>query len=104
LSVVGIAGAAVFAIIYASDDERDETTRLVFTAMLPLFGTWVGTVLAFYFARENLQAATKSNPASTESSLRLIHGFTPETPVQEAMIPLASIDSHKLPAGDDGKT
>jgi hypothetical protein len=102
LSVVGIAAASVVAIVYATADGRDETTQLVFSAMLPLFGTWVGTVLAFYFARENLQAATRSITATTESALRLARvGFAPETPVQDAMIPLARIDAHKLPPDGD---
>ena len=102
-SVVGIAATSLFAVIYAADDERDETTRLVFSAMLPLFGTWVGTVLAFYFARENLQAATRSVTASTENALRLVRSFAPETPVQEAMIPLTRIDTHKLAPGGDAR-
>jgi hypothetical protein len=34
--------------------------RYVFTALLPLLGTWVGTILAFYFSTENFQAASDS--------------------------------------------
>jgi hypothetical protein len=30
------------------------------TTVLPVIGTWVGTVLAFYFSKENLDAATRS--------------------------------------------
>jgi hypothetical protein len=33
---------------------------MVFTAVLPLFGAWVGTILAFYFGKENFEAATRS--------------------------------------------
>jgi hypothetical protein len=32
----------------------------VLTILLPVIGTWVGTVLAFYFGKENLDAATRS--------------------------------------------
>lgn len=41
--------------IIESDDRR-----LVFTTMTGLIGTWVGAVIAFYFGRENFEAATKS--------------------------------------------
>ncbi|MGH3082776.1 MAG: hypothetical protein ACRDNP_01730 [Gaiellaceae bacterium] len=67
---------------------------MVFTAVLPLFGTWVGTVLAFYFARENFQAAT-------ESTLRLSGRPEPRTPVQQVMIPKSQITSFDLKPGDD---
>lgn len=33
--------------------------ELVFNALIPLFATWVGTVLAYYFGRENLEAANR---------------------------------------------
>lgn len=34
--------------------------KIVFDSLLPVFGTWVGTLLAFYFSKENFEAATKS--------------------------------------------
>lgn len=81
----GIVGASIFAIvitsavaILAAGDDRAETSRLVFSAVLPLLGTWVGTVLAFYFARENLQAATESTIA--------LAGLETATPVTRVMI------------------
>ena len=30
------------------------------SAVLPLFGSWVGTILAFYFTKENFEAASRS--------------------------------------------
>lgn len=80
VSVAGITVIAVAAIAFAGAKNRPETSRLVFTAVLPLFGTWVGTVLAFYFARDNLQAAT-------ESTLRLSGINDPAKPVTSVMIP-----------------
>ena len=35
-------------------------SRMVFNALLPLLGTWVGTVLAYYFSRKNFEAASQS--------------------------------------------
>ena len=78
-SVVGIALISTVAILTAGAS-RSETSRLVFSAVLPLLETWVGTVLAFYFARENLAAAT-------ESTLALQGRAETATPVTNVMIP-----------------
>lgn len=82
---VGIVGASIAGVVITSGiaigfagGSRAETSRLVFSSVLPLFGTWVGTVLAFYFARENLQAATESTLA--------LAGLETATPVTRVMI------------------
>lgn len=95
VSVSGIFVVSVVAIGFATSSDRPEVTQLVFASVLPLLGTWVGTVLAFYFARENLQVAT-------ESSIRLA-GRTPEpeTPVRDVMIPKAQIISFDLEQGQE---
>jgi hypothetical protein len=90
-SIVGIVLISVMAIALAGST-RAETSRLVFSAVLPLFGTWVGTVLAFYFARENLQAAT-------ESTLRLA-GIEAGTPVSRVMIRDTDFTAYDLGAND----
>jgi hypothetical protein len=77
-SIVGVVGLSAVAIL-AAGDERPETSRLVFSAVLPLLGTWVGTVLAFYFARANFEAATESTLA--------LAGIETATPVSRVMIP-----------------
>ena len=95
-SVVGIAGVAALAIIFAKDGtQRADTTRLIFTSMLPLFGTWVGTVLAFYFTRDSLEAATES----TLSTLRASGTFDDGTPVTSVMIPVSKIAAMRVAAG-----
>ena len=55
LSAVVLIGAAIDA-KYALGD----AVQLVFAAVLPLLGTWVGTVLAYYFSKDNFEAASKS--------------------------------------------
>jgi hypothetical protein len=91
-SVVGIVIVASVAIVFA-DDDRAEASRLVFSSVLPLLGTWVGTVLAFYFARENLAAAT-------ESTLRLA-GRELATPVTDVMIRQSEWLTYNLAEGED---
>jgi hypothetical protein len=63
-----------------------------FSAVLPLLRTWVGRVLAFYFARENFQAAT-------ESTLRLA-GLETATPVTRVMIRESDFVAYDLGTGD----
>lgn len=39
-------------------EEKNLAAEKIFNALLPMFATWVGTVLAFYFGRENFEAAS----------------------------------------------
>jgi CBS domain-containing protein len=96
---VAIVGASIVAIVAISavaialaGGSRPDTSRLVFSSVLPLLGTWVGTVLAFYFARENFQAAT-------ESTLKLA-GIETATPVTRVMIREADFVAYDLGTGD----
>jgi hypothetical protein len=91
-SVLGLAAISIVAIQLGGDD-RARTTQLVFSSLLPLFGTWVGTVLAFYFARENLAAATESTLRITAAAAN------PQASVLQAMLPRARITSHDLASG-----
>lgn len=43
-----------------SNDDKLDAAHFVFVSLLPLFGTWIGTLLAFYFSKENLDTATRS--------------------------------------------
>jgi hypothetical protein len=56
-SMLIIAAVSGLAIGLAKDPAA--SAKDVFTTVLPVLGTWVGTVLAFYFARENLEAAAR---------------------------------------------
>lgn len=54
-SIVAVATLGVTTLL------QDKTqTTLVFSALLPLLGSWVGTILAYYFSKENFEAATRS--------------------------------------------
>jgi hypothetical protein len=68
--------------------------------LLPLLGTWVGTILAFYFSKENFEAASRS---VTEMAKQM----TPQqklaaTPVQAQMVPKARMFFATLPDGGPG--
>jgi hypothetical protein len=96
-SIGGIVVTAIVAI--AVSDDRAGTTQLVFSAMLPLFGTWVGTVLAFYFARENLDAATRSAESAARSAA-VLTGRELATPVTQVMIREAQFHAYDLGGQD----
>jgi hypothetical protein len=94
--VVGMSFACILAIsglAIGFADDRSEVSKTVFTAVLPVLGTWVGTVLAFYFARENLEAATSS-------TLRLT-GRETSSPVTAVMIKEVDFIALDVPAGTD---
>jgi hypothetical protein len=63
----------------------DEATN-VFNIIIPVVSTWVGTVLAYYFSKENFDAATKS---VTELARLTTQEKLQSIPVNEKMIPLA---------------
>ena len=89
-SILGVVALSVVALAFA--DDQEQASQLVFSAVLPLFGTWVGTVLAFYFARENLEAATQSTLALT--------GRETATPVAQVMIRADDFVAYDLGTGD----
>jgi hypothetical protein len=37
-----------------------DSATLILSTVLPLLGTWVGTVLAFYYTKENFESASRS--------------------------------------------
>lgn len=82
----------------ASTKDQD-MGRQVFSILAPLFGTWVGTILTFYFTRENFKEAN-------EAVTRLVQKVTPEqrlaqTPARDVMMPRASIRIRTLKEGEN---
>ena len=59
-SIVTVCILAVLVIVCSGCKDDGEAARYVLTAVLPLLGTWVGTVLAFYFAKESLETAART--------------------------------------------
>jgi hypothetical protein len=83
---------AIF-ILYNPVKNTDGTVSINFPfigqTLLPLWGTWIGTVLAFYFGKANFEAATKSyqdvikNLSPEEKIAKLL--------VKDVMLPLKDI-------------
>jgi hypothetical protein len=73
-----------------------EAAQLIFTSILPLLGTWVGTVLAFYFTKESLEAANRTTLETIRSVSQRLEG----TRVADKMIPASAIIHATIPAGN----
>lgn len=105
LSLVGI---IVLSIKILSVDQGDpvkslETAKTVFSSILPMLATWVGTVLAFYFSRENFESANRNvremvNKITSMDKLQSV-------PVSKVLIPIKDIDYFRFSAEkpDEGK-
>jgi hypothetical protein len=87
LVIVAILGVVsiIFSTIWSDKTETVANVKDILTMLLPLIGTWVGTVLAFYFSKDNFKAASDSTKAlfsefrSSEEKLKTI-------PVKDIMI------------------
>ncbi|WP_434639461.1 hypothetical protein ACMYSK_00795 [Klebsiella sp. I138] len=91
-----LASIAIFAAYKgsATGSEKFNNIKDILTMILPLIGTWIGTVLAFYFSRENYVAAA-------QQSANLIRQLTPEQrlqsiPVTEVMLDMSADTTLKL--------
>ena len=87
ISLIAVTVLGTIAIIHS--DNKGSSAQSILTMVLPMIGTWVGTVLAFYFGKEQLEAATRSVTAIAQQ-------LTPEeklksTKVTSTMIPRAEM-------------
>lgn len=96
LAITGLLGiTAILVAINAPDvDKRFTFIKDVLTMLLPLIGTWVGTVLAFYFSKENFVAAA-------DQTANLVRQLTPEQrlesiSVTDVMLDMPSSTTTKL--------
>ena len=60
-------------------------------ALLPLFGTWVGTVLAYYFSKDNFQAASESTKAMSQALIGQLDQKLKSIKITDAWIPYDQI-------------
>src|SRR5262245_6279585 len=84
ISIIGVVilGATI---IIVNDDSVTQRAKTVLNAVLPLLGTWVGTVLAYFFSRENFETASRSVERLTQQLT--LHEKLESLPVTSAMTP-----------------
>lgn len=85
------------------------TGRLLLSSLVPLFGTWVGTVLAFYFSRRNFEAANRSTLDLVQtvtkrlSSTRVVDVMTPRNRMITLDLPVGKALEQVVAAEVDAK-
>jgi hypothetical protein len=98
LTVIGILGLAAILVAGFTDtgeiEKRATLVKDILTSLLPVLGTWVGTVLAFYFSKDNFIAAA-------QQTSNLVHQLTSDQklqtiPVVEAMILMTDQNTTKI--------
>ncbi|HYK89190.1 MAG TPA: hypothetical protein VE398_10495 [Acidobacteriota bacterium] len=95
ISLVSLGGAA-----WSGSAQFAETSRLVFNALLPLLGTWVGTVLAYYFSRKNFESASQSVERMVTLTVEQKLG---QMFVEKEMMRPGQITLYQIPAGKTPK-
>jgi flagellar biosynthesis protein FliQ len=97
VSIVGIIVLCVAIFRYFTDiDKYADKIMTIFTSVLALVGSWVGTILAFYFSKENFESATRNvtalvNQVSPQEKLKSIL-------IKDKMTPKDKMFFVKLPA------
>ena len=83
--LIAVTILGIFVIGFAKGaTNRGDAAKLVFGSLLPLLGTWVGTVLAFYFAKANFESAAKNTKDLLGMTERLR-----STPVESVMLKMS---------------
>lgn len=89
----------VIAILPLQEKEGDDavkTAKWVFSSIVPLIASWVGAVMAFYFGRDNYDAATQNVLALSRDTLD-------DLSVGNIMIITKTIVSLKVDKGEEGQ-
>ena len=88
--------ALIGATAWVKSDNLPQVTTTVFNTLIPLFGTWVGTVLAFYFSAKNFADAH-------DRTLDLVGQLTGDQlrkiSVKDAWIAVGAIEAVTIAAG-----
>jgi len=101
ISVSGIVALGIAGIVAKSGAATDpfEKIKYVSATILPLLASWVGTILAFYFSKENLVAATQS-VTDLSKALGGIDKLKAIS-VREKMRPMGAITFESVPNGNE---
>ncbi len=92
--VIGTVAICVLATVAIIFDSKNAMT--IFNMALPVIASWVGTILAFYFGRENFESA---NLQVREMVQRLSPEERAKTPATRVMRPLADVVCVRIPKG-----
>lgn len=93
---LGVSGVAIVALGIVAIVVETDNAMTILNAVLPMVASWVGTILAFYFGRENFESANRQ-------VRELVQRLTPEerakTPVTGVMRRLTDMKYFKMEEG-----
>tara|TARA_R110002020_G_scaffold83633_3_gene207830 strand:- start:285 stop:971 length:687 start_codon:yes stop_codon:yes gene_type:complete len=81
--IISVISLVIVGCVIVVQSQDNEDYKFVFTSLLPLVGTWVGVVLAFYFGKENFEAASNRYERIFE---KLSPDILDDIPVKQIMI------------------
>jgi len=87
VTFLAVLGTVFLALLYSKSEHAAENISQI---LLPLWSTWFGTILAYYFSKENLDAARDSTQSLLEQLSAKDQQFASK-PVRTAMLPFAEI-------------
>ncbi len=95
--IVTIAALTLLGALAIMNDKANALT--LFNILLPVMATWVGTVLAFYFGRENFESASKQLRSSNDQLVQMAQLTQQERarqPIAQIMRPVADMTYEQL--------
>jgi hypothetical protein len=103
-SGIGVVLLSGLVIISAWNSTKiQEVAQIVFSAVLPLLATWVGTVLAYYYSKENFESANRNvrEMVNKMTSMEKLQSVS----VSKALIPIKDMVCFRLSVQkpDEGK-
>jgi hypothetical protein len=104
LTSVALIGAPViarFAPPAGASGDLKEVTTTIFHTLIPLFGTWIGTVLAYYFSGKNFAEA---HDRTLDLMNQIASDRLKAISVKDAWIPVEAIEAVTIPAGQTEAT
>lgn len=85
-SIIAVGLISIVVITTAEETKRDEASRRVMDSTLPLYGTWVGTILAFYFSRNAFEAASRAADRTTAAVFEQVNsGLVSASPLDNTL-------------------
>lgn len=99
ITIVSLIGVIALAWVMIYSDTKNATQ--VLATVLPVIGTWVGTILAFYFGKANFESAAKSvgdlaKQLTPQEKLRSIPVKSKWIPRDSMFFKTAPIDAMKI--------
>jgi hypothetical protein len=101
--VLGISGGTILVLAAIAISQDQTNTMTIFNMILPVMTSWVGTILAFYFGRENFESANQQVRESNQQVRDLVERLTPEQRAEALanaiMRPLSTTTYFQIPDG-----